>query len=54
VVHPIVLGSGTKRLFNTARKRSFALVDTVTFPSGVVIHTYHPAVAAASGEGASS
>jgi dihydrofolate reductase len=43
MVHPIVLGTGTKRLFNSVPKRTFTLVESVTFPTGVVVHTYHPA-----------
>ncbi len=43
MVVPIVLGSGTKRLFNGVPRRSLTLVDTLTFPTGVVVLTYHPA-----------
>jgi dihydrofolate reductase len=43
MVVPIVLGSGTKRLFNRVPRRSLALVDTLAFPHGVVVLTYHPA-----------
>jgi dihydrofolate reductase len=43
MVHPIVLGGGTNRLFTTAPKRTFTLVDSTTFPKGVVVLTYHPA-----------
>jgi dihydrofolate reductase len=43
MVHPIVLGDGTKRLFSTVPRRAFELVESVTFPKGVVVHTYHPA-----------
>jgi dihydrofolate reductase len=43
MVHPFVLGTGTKRLFNGIAGRSFTLVDSLTFPTGVVVHTYHPA-----------
>jgi dihydrofolate reductase len=43
MIHPIVLGNGSKRLFNTVPRRTFTLVDSVTFPTGVVVHTYHPA-----------
>lgn len=42
MVHPIVLGAGTKRLFNTAPRRTFTLVDSVRFPTGTVVNTYHP------------
>jgi dihydrofolate reductase len=45
MVHPIVLGAGngTKRLFNKAPQRTLRLVDSVSFPTGVVLSTYHPA-----------
>jgi dihydrofolate reductase len=43
MIHPIILGSGTKRLFATAPRRTLALVDSVRFPAGVVVQTYHPA-----------
>ena len=43
MVHPIVLGDGTKRLFNNVPRRSFALVGSESFPKGVVVTTYHPA-----------
>ncbi len=42
MIHPIVLGTGTKRLFTTTPKRTFTLVDTLRFPTGVVVNTYHP------------
>ncbi|MGZ6314442.1 MAG: dihydrofolate reductase family protein [Candidatus Limnocylindrales bacterium] len=44
MIHPIVLGDGTKRLFNIVPKRTFALVDSIAFPTGLVVHTYHPAL----------
>ena len=43
MVHPIMLGEGTKRLFNVVPRRTLTLVGTVTFPTGVVVLTYHPA-----------
>jgi dihydrofolate reductase len=43
MIHPIVLGNGTKRLFNGVPRRTFALVDTVRFPTGIVVQTYRPA-----------
>jgi hypothetical protein len=43
MVHPIVLGDGIKRLFNGAPRRTLTRVGTVTFPTGVVVLTYHPA-----------
>jgi dihydrofolate reductase len=47
MVHPIVLGNGEKRLFAGAPRRTLRLVETVAFPSGVVLNTYHPAPPAA-------
>jgi dihydrofolate reductase len=43
MIHPIMLGGGTKRLFNNVPRRTFTLVGTVSFPTGVVVNTYHPA-----------
>lgn len=43
MIHPIILGDGTKRLFDHVPRRTLKLVDSVTFPTGVVVHTYHPA-----------
>jgi dihydrofolate reductase len=43
MVCPLVLGDGTKRLFNAVPRRAFTLVDTLRFPTGVVVNTYHPA-----------
>jgi dihydrofolate reductase len=43
MVVPIVLGDGTKRLFSGVPRRTLTLADTVTFPAGVVLLTYHPA-----------
>ncbi len=40
MVYPIVLGTGTKRLFTTVQNRSFSLVDTLSLPKGVVVLTY--------------
>jgi dihydrofolate reductase len=42
MVHPIILGSGTKRLFANVPRLTLALVDSVAFPTGVVVQTYHP------------
>jgi dihydrofolate reductase len=47
MVHPIVLGNGEKRLFAGAPRRTLRLVETVAFPSGVALNTYHPAPPAA-------
>lgn len=46
MVVPIVLGNGTKRLFNGVPQRTFTLVESLTLPKGVVINTYHPAAPA--------
>jgi dihydrofolate reductase len=43
MIYPIMLGDGTKRLFNSVPRRTLKLVDTVAFPTGVVINTYRPA-----------
>ncbi|HEV3273305.1 MAG TPA: dihydrofolate reductase family protein, partial [Candidatus Dormibacteraeota bacterium] len=43
MVYPLVLGDGTKRLFNGVPRRTFTLVDTLRFPTGVVVNTYDPA-----------
>jgi dihydrofolate reductase len=32
MIHPIILGTGTKRLFATAPRRTLSLVDSVSFP----------------------
>ncbi|MEC3982464.1 dihydrofolate reductase family protein [Amycolatopsis sp. H20-H5] len=42
MVHPIVLGEGKKRLFTTAPRRQLELTGSVTFPTGVMVHTYRP------------
>lgn len=46
MVHPIVLGNGEKRLFAGAPRRAFRLVETVSYPNGVVVNTYEPAPSA--------
>jgi dihydrofolate reductase len=42
MICPIVLGIG-KRLFADGQQATLRLVDTKTFPSGVVLLTYQPA-----------
>ena len=42
MIHPIILGGGTKRLFGGAPRATLKLVDTLAFPSGVVVNTYWP------------
>ena len=43
MIHPVVLGDGTKRLFTGVSRRSFELAGSVAFPKGIVVNTYHPA-----------
>jgi hypothetical protein len=43
MIHPIILGDGKKPLFTTAPRRLLKLVDTLTFPTGVVVQTYRRA-----------
>jgi dihydrofolate reductase len=43
MVYPLILGDGSKRLFNGVPRRTLALVETLRFPTGVVVNTYHPA-----------
>ena len=43
MVHPIVLGDGSKRLFAGAPRRTLTLADTLALPNGVVVNTYRPA-----------
>jgi dihydrofolate reductase len=52
MIHPIILGTGTKRLFATVPRRTLSLVDSVSFPTGVVVQTYHPAPSPAGQESA--
>jgi dihydrofolate reductase len=43
MVHPIVLGEGSKRLFGSAPRKALRLVDTLELPNGIVVLTYQPA-----------
>jgi dihydrofolate reductase len=43
MIYPIVLGEGTRRLFNGVPRRTFTLAESQALPNGVVINTYHPA-----------
>jgi dihydrofolate reductase len=45
MIHPIVLGEGTRRLFGGAPRRTLSLTDTATLPNGIVVLTYHPTAA---------
>jgi len=44
MVHPVVLGSG-RRLFdnNAETMKALKLADSKTFPSGIILLSYHPA-----------
>jgi dihydrofolate reductase len=42
MVHPIVLGEGTRRLFAGASNRALSLAGTMSLPNGIVVLTYHP------------
>jgi dihydrofolate reductase len=43
MIHPIVLGDGTKRLFGSVPRLTLTLIESITFPTGVIVNTYHPA-----------
>ena len=43
MVHPLVLGDGTKRLFPTVRNQPFELSGSLSLPKGVVVLTYRRA-----------
>lgn len=49
MVHPVVIGRGTRLFDEESNKTALQLVDHVTFDSGVVILTYHPAQKKAGG-----
>lgn len=52
MVHPILLGDGTKRLFSSVPRRTLSLVESLALPNGILVNTYHPAPAeAATAEG---
>jgi len=40
--HPVVLGEG-QTIFDVGRPLDLKLVDTKSFPGGIVVHRYHPA-----------
>ena len=40
---PVPLGGAGSPQTSTVPMRTLALVDSVAFPTGVVVHTYHPA-----------
>ena len=50
LIHPIVLGDGTKRLFDAVPRRTLELVESATLPNGVVLNTYRRAADATSPE----
>lgn len=43
MIHPVVLGSGTRLFRSEGPKRPMTLVDSITTTTGVVIATYRPA-----------
>lgn len=43
LIHPILLGDGTKRLFDAVPRRTLELVESATLPNGVVLNTYRRA-----------
>ena len=43
MIFPVILGSGRRLFPETQTKTVLRLVDTRSFGSGVVVHTYHPA-----------
>jgi dihydrofolate reductase len=45
MIFPVVLGSGARLFPETPDKTPLKLVDTQTFDSGVVVHSYEPSVA---------
>ena len=47
MVYPFMLGNGAKRLFNSVPRRTFTLVDTVAFPTGIMVNTYSPSATTA-------
>jgi dihydrofolate reductase len=42
-VYPVLLGAGKRFFADGTSPRSFALVSATTFPSGVVLSSYHVA-----------
>lgn len=43
MIFPVLLGSGRRLFPETKAKTALRLVDSRSFSSGVVVHTYHPA-----------
>jgi dihydrofolate reductase len=43
MVFPVTIGAGLHVFPDTVRKRAWSRTDSVTFPSGVWVDTYHPA-----------
>lgn len=43
-IHPVVLGKGQPIFTGAARPMDLKLADTRSFPGGIVVHTYHPAI----------
>ena len=44
MLFPVALGGGRRLFPETREKTVLTLADTKVFDSGVVVHTYHPAV----------
>ena len=45
MIFPVAVGSGARVFPETKEKTALKLADSRSFPSGVVVHTYHPAEA---------
>ena len=42
MIHPILLGDGQKRLFQSVSRRTLRLVETLNLPNGILVTTYRP------------
>jgi dihydrofolate reductase len=49
MVHPVVVGHGKRMFAEGGAPAALQLVDTQTFPSGVIVLTYEPARQEAAG-----
>ena len=45
MIHPILLGDGQKRLFQSVSRRTLRLVETLNLPNGILVTTYRPNLA---------
>ncbi len=43
MVFPVMIGGGKRPFPESRQKKTFSLADTLTFGSGVAVHTYEPA-----------